>query len=65
MPLTKNNPAVRANRTRKEKTHDGKPVKPVLYLGKWVGQGRYIAAQDESGNLVRDNQGRPIPFASI
>lgn len=67
MPLTKNNPAIRAeaNRNRREKTHDGKPVKPVLYVGKWVGHGRYVAAQDESGALVRDSKGRPVPFASL
>ncbi len=67
MPLTKNNPAIRAeaNRNRREKTYDGKPVKPVLYVGKWVGHGRYVAAQDESGTLVRDSKGRPVPFASL
>ncbi len=67
MPLTKNNPAIRAeaNRNRREKTYDGKSVKPVLYVGKWVGHGRYVAAQDESGALVRDSKGRPVPFASL
>ncbi len=67
MPLNKNNPAVRAaaSRGRREKTHDGKPVKPVLYVGKWVGHGRYVAAQDETGSLIRDARGRPVPYASL
>ena len=67
MPLTKNNPAVRADarRNRRDKTYQGKPVKPVVYVGKWVGHGRYVAAQDESGALVRDANGRPVPFGSL
>ncbi len=67
MPLNKNNPAVRAaaGRERREKTYEGKPVKPVLYVGKWVGHGRYVAAQDEGGSLIRDARGRPVPFASL
>jgi len=62
--ITKNNPAARGAK-QKEKTFNGKPVKPVKYIGSWLGHGNYIAAQDESGKLLKDNEGRPIPFGSI
>lgn len=65
MALTKNNPAARGTDSAEQKTHGGKPVKPALYIGTWVGHGRYMAAQDESGTLVRDENGRPIPYAAI
>ncbi len=61
---SKNNPA-RRSRQSQEKTHNGKKVKPVLYVGSHVGHGRYIAAQDESGALVKDAGGRPIPYRQI
>ena len=64
MAITKNNPAARGAK-QKEKTFNGKPVKPVKYIGSWRGHGNYIAVQDESGKLVKDNEGKPIPFGSI
>lgn len=64
MAITKNNPSTRGV-NQKEKTFNGKPVKPVKYIGSWLGHGNYIAVQDESGKLVKDNEGKPIPFGSI
>ena len=64
MAITKNNPATRVA-NQKEKTFNGKPVKPFKYIGSWLGHGNYIAVQDESGKLVKDNEGKPIPFGSI
>ena len=61
---SKNNPAKRG-RADQQKTFDGKPVKPVLYVGSHVGHGRYMAAQDESGKLIIDQVGKPIPFSQI
>ncbi len=61
---SKNNPA-RRGRADQQKTFDGKPVKPVLYIGSHVGHGRYVAAQDESGKLIIDQAGKPIPFSQI
>ena len=45
MAITKNNPAARGAK-QKEKTFNGKPVKPVKYIGSWLGHGNYIAVQD-------------------
>ncbi len=64
MAITKNNP-VSGETLEKEKTFNGKPVKPVKYIGSWLGHGNYIAVQDESGKLIKDNEGKPIPFGSI
>ena len=64
MAITKNNPSKRGV-NQKDKTFNGKPVKPVKYIGSWLGHGNYIAVQDESGKLVKDNEGKPIPFGSI
>ena len=61
---SKNNPA-RRGVANEQKTFDGKPVKPVLYVGSHVGHGRYIAAQDEGGKLIKDVAGKPVPFAQI
>ena len=61
---SKNNPG-RRNRQDKDKVFDGKKVKPVLYVGSYVGHGRYIAAQEEGGKLVSDKEGKPIPYSQI
>lgn len=61
---SKNNPARRSGRSN-EKRIDGKTVKPVLYVGSLVGHGRYVAAQDESGALVKDAAGKPVPYRRI
>ena len=61
---SKNNPAMRALRTV-DTLYKGKKVKPVLYVGSYVGHGRYIACQDESGKLVTDAAGKPVPFSQI
>ncbi len=61
---SKNNPA-RRGAADEQKTFDGKPVKPVLYVGSHVGHGRYMAAQDDGGKLVKDGEGKPIPFSQI
>ncbi len=61
---SKNNPARRGT-ADEQKTFDGKPVKPVLYVGSHVGHGRYMAAQDDGGKLVKDGEGKPIPFSQI
>jgi len=61
---SKNDPTQRGAAAT-SKTLDGKKVKPVLYVGSWVGHGRYIAAQDESGKLTTDQKGKPISYTSI
>ena len=48
-----------------DKEYEGSRVKPVLYVGSFVGHGRYIAAQDESGKLVKDAAGKPIPYSGL
>jgi hypothetical protein len=61
---SKNNPARRQGRPN-EKEYQNKKVKPVLYVGSFVGHGRYVAAQDEGGKLVMDAHGKPIPYKQI
>lgn len=61
---SKNNPKNRGV-ANDEKFFDGKKVKPVLYVGSNVGHGRYIAAQDESGKMITDQGGRPLPWREI
>ena len=50
---SKNNPARRAGATN-EKEHDGKKIKPVLYVGSFVCHGRFVAvgSSDDIRNLV-------------
>ncbi len=61
---SRNHPARHRGRSS-EKDYQGKKVKPVLYVGSFVGHGRYVAAQDESGKLVTDADGKPIPYRHI
>ncbi len=61
---SKNDPSARGP-AQQLKVFEGKKVKPVLYVGTAVGHGRYIAAQDESGNLVMGRDGRPIAYRDI
>ncbi len=61
---SKNDPTARGP-AQKDKEYQGKKVKPVLYVGSYVGHGRYMAAQDEGGKLILDADKRPIPYADI
>ncbi len=61
---SKNDPTARGP-AQQTKLLDGKKVKPALYVGTTVGHGRYIAAQDESGKLALDRDGRPVPYKDI
>lgn len=61
---SKNNPAHRKGEIT-EKTYEGKKVKPVMYVGTHVGHGKYMAAQEEGGKMVADQDGRPIPYSQI
>ena len=62
---SRNNPARRGGDRGAEKQFDGKTVKPVLYVGSLVGHGRYVAAQDDKGALVRDPSGKPLSWRRI
>ncbi len=61
---SKNNPEARGKVTEL-RVHNGKKVKPVLYVGRSVGHGNYIAAQMEDGALVMDRNNKPIPYKNI
>ena len=61
---SKNDPTARGP-AQQAKLHEGRKIKPVLYVGTAVGHGRYIAAQDESGKLVVDRASRPLPFRAV
>lgn len=60
---SKNNPAARGKAGGIKKV-GGKIIKPVLYIGKYVGQANYMAGQNESGQMIVAN-GSPVPFADI
>ena len=64
MAITKKNPLAKGAK-QKDKTFNGKVAKPVKYIGSWLGHGNYIADQDEAGKLIKDTEGRPIPYGSI
>ena len=64
MALNKNNPNARGEK-QQDKTHNGKPIKPVLYIGTWIGEGKYIAAQSDDGKIIKDNRGKPIPYSAF
>lgn len=60
---SKNNPAARGTAGGIKKIN-GKVVKPVKYIGKYIGQGNYIAGQFEDGTLI-ESGGVPTPYADI
>jgi len=61
---SKNNPARRTGAST-DKEYEGKKVKPVLYVGSFVGHGRFVAAQDEGGKMITDAEGKPIPYGQL
>lgn len=61
---SKNNPAMRGKAGGIKKV-GGKIVKPVLYIGKHLGQANYMAGQFESGQMVTGADKNPTPFADI
>jgi hypothetical protein len=61
---SKNDPTARGP-VQQAKSFEGKKIKPVLYVGTAVGHGRYIAAQDESGKMILDRGGKPVPYRLI
>jgi len=64
MAGSKNNAAKRTKESS-YKTIDGKVVTPVLYAGKALGHGKYIAGHLE-GKLVMDSSGaKPLPYKAI
>lgn len=44
---------------------NGKQIKPVLWAGSSIGRSNYMAAMDESGNLVLGPNGYPKTYKSI
>lgn len=57
---SKNNPDARGEKT-KLRSHNGKTVKPVLYIK--PGEGRYMAAAYEDGTMAIDAQTKkPLPY---
>lgn len=60
---SKNNPAARGTAGGVKKIN-GKVVKPIKYVGKYVGHGTYIAGNVEGSGLV-ETDGVPTPYADI
>ncbi|KJV68827.1 hypothetical protein [Candidatus Neoehrlichia procyonis] len=60
---SKNNPMQR-NKNAVQKIYDGKPVKPVKYINRELGQ-VFMAGQFENGSLVEDNNKYPIKWSNI
>ena len=65
MSKSKNNPANRSKDDVIKKMHDGKPVKPFLYIGTNIGHGKYIAAQYENGQVIADAAGKPLAWDAV
>lgn len=61
---SKNNPAARGGQNGTKKVN-GKVVKPVFYMGKYVGQSNYMAGQFEDGKMIMGANGNPMPFGDI
>lgn len=61
--MSKNNPNKRGVGVKK--TFNGKIVKPVLYVGTYVGHGKYMAVQYEDGQMALDNNKKPLLWDSI
>lgn len=53
--------ASRKSESQRVRRLDGKEVKPVLYNGRNIGHGKYLAASID-GELVLDESGKPFPF---
>tara|TARA_Y100000589_G_C27059285_1_gene590634 strand:+ start:762 stop:956 length:195 start_codon:yes stop_codon:yes gene_type:complete len=64
MALNKNNPNARGQK-QEAKKFEGKPIKPVLYIGTWIGEGKYMAAESEDGKIIKDSRGKPIPYSAF
>lgn len=62
MGTSKNNPTVRQPQVKKY--YQGKELKPAMYVGTSVGQGKYLSGAVD-GVLVCDHNGKPLPYRSI
>ncbi len=60
MAVSKNNP--NARKAAIQKTYNGKVVKPVKYIGPF---GTYITAQYENGEIIVDNNHKPLPYKKL
>lgn len=60
---TKNNPANRGKVA--EKIFNGKVVKPVLFDGTAINQGKYMAIQFEDGDMAEDEDGKPVMWDAV
>lgn len=60
---SKNNPQNRGK--VEQKTYDGKPVKPVLYIGSHTGHGKYMAVQFDNGDMPTDESGKPVMWDAL
>jgi len=47
------------------KMYNGKPVKPLLYCGRGVGHGNYMAACYEDGKLAYDKENKPVAYSAL
>lgn len=47
-----------------KRMHEGKEVRPVLYVGRQVGHGKYMAGSVD-GKLLMDANGIPMRFSRI
>ena len=61
--MSKNNPSKRTK--AKVKTFKGKPVKPVVYVGTHVGQGKYTAVQFDDGKMAFDENNEPLHWDAV
>jgi len=62
MAGNKNNPGVR--QIQAKKMYQGKEMKPCLYDGRAVGNGKYMSGTIE-GEIIVDHNNKPIPYRAI
>lgn len=69
MAISRNNPSSKNKKPLYKTAASGKTVRPCLYVGKYAGHGRYMAAQidDQPGvtQLVCDPDGKPYAYRDI
>ena len=40
-------------------------MKPIMYIGDRLGHGKYMAANFMDGTIIKDKNGKPVPYKEI
>jgi len=62
---TKNNPKNKGSAGSK-KQYDGRDIEPIMYIGTYRGEGKYISAKfAKTPEIILDKDGKPIKWKDI